>query len=247
MAAFVATSVQTYIGRLDVTSLTKSVTFGPVSVSMQDSTTHADGGYTCVLPGLVSGEVGVELMQDQAAGSLDATLAGPTALSSRYPITVAANPTGTATAGDSCWLTRGVADQYAPLRGAVGEIGMAALHFGTDTAPLLGKLAHPKAARTTSGTGTAVALTGPSASQNIYAALHVFAFSGLTNIVVKVQSDDNSGFTSATDRITFSTVTGITEEWKSLAGDLSTETYWRVSWTVTGTGSCTFAASFGVA
>ena len=60
-----------------------------------------------------------------------------------------------------------------------------------------------------------------------------------------MQSDDNSGFTSATNRITFTQATGVTSELLSVAGAI-TDDYWRLSYTIVG-GSFTFAVALGIA
>lgn len=245
MATFVALYSQVYLGHLDLTGKARELSFGPLKRDMVPSTTFGDGGYGTVLPGLISGEASITGNQDWAADVLDDEIS-IAQLGTQYAYSVVPNPTGTVAAGDTCWFTRGVLDQYAPMQGAVGEIASFMDHLAYDTAIPQGYVAHPLTARTSTGTGTAVALTGPTASQKLYAALHVTAYSGFTNVVVKVQSDDSSGFSSATDRITFSTVTGTTNEFASVAGSFSSETHHRVSWTVTGSGSCTFFAAFGV-
>jgi hypothetical protein len=74
----------------------------------------------------------------------------------------------------------------------------------------------------------------------------VTAYSGFDQIVFKVESDDGAGFGSATDRITFATVTGKTSEFASVVGAFSSETHHRITWAATGAGSCTFVAAFGV-
>lgn len=245
MATFVNLNQKAYLGHLDLTGTAKEITFGPITVDMKDSTTYADGGFTCVLPGLRKGTGGIKGNQDFTVDVLDDELT-VALLGTQYPFTVVPNPTGTVTAGDSAYLSRCLRGDYSPLTGTVGEIASYDHQFPYDTAIARGYVAHPSAARTTTSTGTAVALAGPTAAQKLYAALHVTAFSGFTNVVFKIQSDDNSGFSSATDRITFTTVTGTTSQWSSVAGDFSTETHHRITWTVTGSGSVTFIAVFGV-
>ena len=244
MGSFVALHNKIYVGHLDLTGLANRIDFGPLTRDMKDATTYADGGYSCVKPGLIKGEARVAGFQDWAADVLDDEISVGQ-LGTQYPISVIPNASGTVAAGDPCWLSRGLLDSQG-LPFVKGEMAAFDWHMGYDTAAVRGFVGHPLAARTSSADGTAVALGGPTASQSLYAALHVMAFSGLTNIVVKVQSDDNSGFSSATDRITFSTVTATTSEWKSVAGSFSSETHLRASWAVTGTGSCTFAVTFGV-
>jgi hypothetical protein len=76
--------------------------------------------------------------------------------------------------------------------------------------------------------------------------LHVTAFTGFSQAVIKVQSDSSAGMGSPTDRITFATVTGKTSEFASVVGDFSSETHHRVIYDVTGSGSITFTVAFGV-
>ena len=108
---------------------------------------------------------------------------------------------------------------------------------------------HAKAARTTSASGTARQLGAVSAAQSVYAALHVFAVSGTggPTLTVKVQSDNDGGFPSAADRITFAAATAIGAEWSKLAGAI-TDDWWRIDWAITGTTpSFTFAVAVGIA
>lgn len=245
MASFVGLHNRIYLGHLDLSGLANKVTFGALTRQMQESTTFNDGGYRCVLPGLISGEASVSGNQDWAADILDDEISVGQ-LGTQYAFSVFPNPTGTVAAGDAAWLARGVLDTAEPLKGAVGDVASFMQHLAYDTACARGQVAHPSAARTSTGNGTALTLTGPTASQRLYAALHVTAYSGLTNVVFKVQSDDNSGFSSPTDRITFATVTGRTNEFASVAGNFSTETHHRVTWTVTGSGSVTFVCAVGV-
>ena len=50
----------------------------------------------------------------------------------------------------------------------------------------------------------------------------------------QLQSDDNSSFTSPTDRITFTGITAIGADFQSVAGAI-TDTHWRLNYTVSGT------------
>jgi hypothetical protein len=245
MGSFVALHNKILVGQLDLTSQSNRIDFGPLTRAMKDSTTFADGGYTCVLPGLISGTAGVKGNQDWAAGALDATYS-ISAIGSQYPISTIPCPTGTVTAGDAAYMSRGVLSSLDPLGGTKGELGSFDLGLSYDTVVAQAKVGGYAQASTIDGNGTAVAMAGPTASQSLYAALHVTAYSGLTNVVFKVQSDDNGGFSSATDRITFTTVTAIGSEWKSVAGSFSSETHLRVNVDVTGSGSVTWTVVFGV-
>jgi hypothetical protein len=244
MATFVNMHARAFIGHIDVTNADK-VDFGTITVDAVPFTNFTSGGFTEMKPGLIRGNFQVDAFQDFAADTMDDEL-GVAALGTQYPISVAPNPTGTETAGDAAWFSRGIVTMYDPLGGAKGQAAKAITGAVYDTAVIRGICAHPEAARTTTGNGTIVALTGPTTSQRLYCALHVTAYSGLTNLIVTVQSDDGAGFGSATTRATFATVTGVTSEFTSVAGYGATETHHRIVYTITGTGSVTFAAFLGV-
>lgn len=245
MATFVGVHNKVLLGHLDLTGLTKTVNFGDLTRAMQDSTTFADGAYTCVKPGLISGQASIEGYQDWAADTLDDEISVGQ-LGTSYALTVIPNPTGTVTAGDPCWLSRGIAAKLNPMGGAKGEMADFMIEAAYDTAIAKGLVAHAGTAVTASASDSAVALAGPSASQKLYAALHVTAYSGFDQVVFTVESDDNANFTSATTRITFATVTGTTNEFASVVGSFSSETHHRVKVAVTGSGSVTYTAAFGV-
>lgn len=245
MATFVGMYDRVHLGHIDLTSLTEQVNFGDLSAVAVSFTNFGAGGFQEMKPGLISGEFSATTFQDFALDTLDDEL-GVAGLGTQYPVSVDPCPTGTSTAGDTAYFSRGSIGGYNPMDGAKGGAAKAMIKVPYDAALIRGQVAHPKAARTTTGTGTALVLTGPTAAQKLYLALHIFAYSGLTNVVFTVESDDNAGFTTPTTRITATTVTGVTSQFASLPGDLSTETYHRVKWTATGVGSVTFAAYLGV-
>ena len=165
----------------------------------------------------------------------------------------------------------GIAYSVAPSSAADGDLAYTSkvmrpsYHFGGQVGQLIpytsdvqgygtplvrGKVGHPGGtARTTTGTGTAYQLGALSATQKLYAALHVLSVSGSATptLTVKVQSDDASGFPSATDRITFTAATATGGQFSSVAGAV-TDDWWRVSWTIAGTNpSFLFAVVFGIA
>lgn len=244
MATNVALHRKSYVGALALAANTRDVSYS-IAAAMQPSTTYSDGGWECVRPGLKSGTITFDGFTDFAVGAVDDTI-GVAGLGGQNVISVYENPTGTIAAGDHARISRGVVTTFEPIRGAVGEMAGLMLGAKFDTVVPEALVLHPETSRSSTGTGTAVAMTGPTSSQRLYAALHVVAWSGLTSLVVKVQTDDNGSFTSATDRITFSTATGVTSEWSSVAGAFNTETHVRVSYTIVGTGSCTFAVAAGV-
>ena len=53
-------------------------------------------------------------------------------------------------------------------------------------------------------------------------------------LALKVQSDDNSSFTSATDRITLTNFTAVGAQYSKVAGAI-TDTHYRINYTLSGT------------
>ena len=244
MSSFVGTAHRVYVGPLDLSGLASHVDFGQSSRSMEPCTTFNDGGFNCVKPGMISGSGMVDGYQDYATGVLDDTISIGS-MGSQYAMTVIP-ATGTVAAADPCWFSRGLIGSLNPLDGAKGQMGEFHLGLNFDTTMLRGFVGAPKATVVANTTGTAVAMTGPSATQRLYAWVHVFAYSGFTNVVFTVETDDAVGFPSATTRLTFTTVTGLTSEFASVTGGFATETHARIVATKTGAGSITYAAGFGV-
>lgn len=129
--------------------------------------------------------------------------------------------------------------------GTIGEltpfsIDMAPTKYGTK-----GVIALQPSSRAASANGTSMNLGTITSAQKLVAAVHVTAFSG-TSLDVVIQSDDDTGFPSATSRIAFTQATGITSEWKELAGPITPDNFFRASCTFVGT-SFTALVVVGVA
>lgn len=244
MATMVLLHPRIYAGHMDL-ACASQVDFGTLTAEARPFTSFKSGGFSEYKPGLKSGTFTLTPYSDFAAGAIDDQI-GAATLGTQYPVTVDACPSGTSTVGDRVWFSRGIHTKYAPFDGAVGDEAKSPLEIVYDTAFVPGYLAHPEASRAATGNGTAVALAGPTSSQRLYCALHVTAWSGLTSLTVKVQSDDGSGMASPTDRLTLTAATGLTSQFASTAGGWDTETHHRIVYTIVGTGTCTFTASFGV-
>lgn len=214
------------------------------SVNPLDATSiNVSSGYVTLIGGLKSGTIDMSLMADGSAGfdlhSFD-NLGVPTIPKS--VITRSAD-------GSVAYLMRGITLGYTPVEGAPGDLAMARITGASSGVLVRGRLLHPSSvARTSSSTGTGRQLGAVTSTKSLYAALHVIAASGTTpTLDVKIQSDDNGSFTSATDRITFTqrTTTG-QYDWGSVAGAI-TDDYWRISYTIAGTDpSFTFAVTAGI-
>ena len=209
-----------------------------------DSTPLSAVGWTTIVPGLKTGTVEIEFMQDLTQGGVDDTLWSNFGAASvpRSFVTASAD-------GSVAMLMRGIQLSYTPLTGDVGELAMGSVSSTVSNGPLVrGRLLHPSSvARTSSASGVARQLGEVIAGKSLYAALHVIAASGTSpTLAVKVQSDDNADFTTPTDRITFTTATAKGAQWSSVAGAI-TDDYWRVTYTIGGTSpSFAFAVTAGI-
>jgi hypothetical protein len=156
------------------------------------------------------------------------------------PLSIAPN---TGSEGDLAYLTTHVLGQY-NFGGGVGEPGPFTFEFsaaGTGVRLVRGYVMD-EGAKTGTGTSTGVQVGAVAADETFYAALHVTAFNA-TSMDLKIERDDNSGFTSAADMLTFTTVTGTTSEWKLVAG-AQTDDWYRVNITAfTGTSATIFVTA----
>ena len=88
-------------------------------------------------------------------------------------------------------------------------------------------------ALSTTANGTAYDVGQLSSGQLLYGALHLTAISTGRTLVMKIQSATSSGFTAATDRITFTLTTAVGSTWATPVGGLSTDPrFWRSAWTL---------------
>ena len=152
------------------------------------------------------------------------------------------------TVGSLCYLGKVLETDYKP-GGQVGQLLSWSATLKGNTALARGQILHPQGtARTTTGNGTAVQLGAVTSAQRLYANLHVLSVSGTTpSITVAIQSNVDNTFGSPTTRLTFAADTALDGQALSVLGPI-TDTWWRATWTITGTGpSFLFAVSAGIA
>lgn len=215
------------------TSFTSKLTeaSNQAAVEMLDITTYGDDGVKRFLPGLGSGEFSV-------SGFMDETVIGEAAAwTSATPITFA--PFGLSH-GSPVILVNALRANFEPGSSVAGvssfDIGATVDGYND----IRGRSLHDLTAVTADEDGTSQDWLLSSA-QGGSVHLHVTAFSGLTQAVVKIQdSADNSSWA---DIATFATVTGATAERIELSGSIRRYTRYTVD--VTGTGSITFQTSLG--
>lgn len=103
---------------------------------------------------------------------------------------------------------------------------------------------------TATGSGTSRQVGAVGATETLYAILHVTATSGTTQTFdLLLRSDDNSGMTSPTTRVTFSQVTtSVTAQYAAPVVGAITDDWWDASWTISGsTPSFTFVMGMAIA
>ncbi|MET9952388.1 hypothetical protein ABZ135_12675 [Streptomyces sp. NPDC006339] len=211
---------------------------------VKETTNYRSQGWKEVIGGLGSAEISGE-GQWEAGDPSKVDDASWAQLGGVGPWTVCP---GDSTVGALAYLTNALRADY-KLLDAVGEV---APWSGTAKSswPLVrGQIAHPPGtARTASGSGTAVQLGAVPAGARLYAALHVLSAAGTTpSLTVSVQSDDAAGMASPTSRLTFAAATAAGGQILRTDGTAITDTYYRATWTVSGTSpSFLFALSLGI-
>lgn len=151
------------------------------------------------------------------------------------------------TEGDRVYFTKGVRGAYNPMSGEVGQIIAATLDVKNAGYDLVRGQLMTSGAKSANGTSTGINM-GSAASKRIFSALHVISptTAGVDSITGIIQSDDNSGFTTPTTRLTHTALLEDGADWQQASiGAGITDNWWRASWTVTG-GSFTVFWSFGI-
>lgn len=239
------TGLYAFVGGYNLACTAKSMS-APVGTARKLDTTALCDEWETSITGIKTGTWSAEAMQDFDADQVD-QLVGLSALGVEVPISVL--PAGTSE-GSRAYTFNANQFDYTPFEVSPGDLAMASVSGSVTGSPVVrGTLMNSATtAVTSSGTTTGVQVGSVSASQRMYASLHVLSASGTSpTLDVIVESDDASGFASDTDRVTFTQAAGIGSEWSSVAGAV-TDDYWRVRYTVGGTTpSFTFAVVIGIA
>lgn len=148
--------------------------------------------------------------------------------------------------GDTAYTFRATQGELTPFGGSVGEANKYRLSAVGEDSPLVRGIIAESRTVTAAGTGTLRQLGTLSATQKLYVATHVTAISGTAAIEIDIRSDDHAGATSVTTRaFTTTPLAAVGDDWLTVSGPV-TDDYWRVDWTITGTGSVTFVTTVGI-
>jgi len=123
--------------------------------------------------------------------------------------------------------------------GTVGEVAAFEVNAQCAGDLVSGKIAGT-GAKTSTSQGGGLNLGAVTASQKVFAVLHVTAVAGTNpTLDLTIESDADNNFASPATQLTFTQATTTTSEIKSAAGAI-TDTWWRAKWTIGGTGSPSF-------
>lgn len=243
LTPLVLDDVSIWLSSADLSGYSNKITL-PVVVEALDSTTFASDGWKERVGGLIDMSGSVEGFWEAGDDTMPDDLFWSGLGGNAHPLTCV--PSG-GDAGDVAYLTKVFEARY-DLSGQMGQLVAWAVDLQGNASVARGQIAHAATAVTSSGTGTAIQVGAVATGQRMYANLHALAVTGASPaMTVTVQSAASSSFTSATTRITFTSVTDVGGQASSVVGSI-TDQWWRVLWSVAGTTpSITFAVALGVA
>ena len=228
MAKFVFTDGKLFMGGYDLSSNTSSVTLD-VTSEEQDVTTINSGGFISRIGGLKDSSLAVDGFFEAGANKPDALLGASVG---NELITTVVPDAGVC---NTAYFLKSRLFSY-NIFGTVGEVTPFNISKGHSSDEVVRGTIELDGDLTASGNSTGTQLGAVSSTQKVYAAVHVTGVSGTSTptCTFKLQSADNSGFSSATDRATFTGFTAIGSEMKEVAGAV-TDTYWRLNYVISGT------------
>lgn len=141
----------------------------------------------------------------------------------------------TGAAGEVAYFGRIATGEYSPA-GSVGEMFRFSVSGEASSTPTRGTIIG-NATVTSTGAQSAHQVGAVSASEKLYAGIHVVAASGTSpTLDATIESDAADDFTgSESTRVTFSQFTDIGSEWATPVDGAITDDWWRVAYTIGGT------------
>ena len=246
MATQVFTGGALYLGEYDFSGLTKGFAFeieaDAVDMSVIGSTTRINAG------GLRSVTWNADLLYDATTfeGSLfgyaDAAGANQAMLASFFPA-------GAAAEDEMAYFLRTRPGRFG-LPWTLGEAAMMSIAGESGVlggsrpghSLVQGRLSARGVGVSATANGTGRQMGALATSKQVMAmAGHVTARTGTAAVVFTLESDDNSGFTSATTRSTASSINSVADFGPLVIAGPITDDYWRISYTIGGTGGPSFA------
>lgn len=237
MSSFAFTDATIWLAGVDFTGYSNEVALS-LSADELDATVFGLGGYRARKAGLKSAESNVKgFWEDVPDLAIFPNLGTADAVET-------VSPTGVA--GDVAYMVQVARFGYTAF-GAIGDLTPFELKMmsSNGVGAIRGQVAKAKGSVSATGQlGSILSLGAPTASQFVYATVHVF--SAGTTITLQLQSDTGSGFASATTQATIGPITAAGGTWMTrVAGALAGETHWRLNVSAI-TGTFSVAAAIGV-
>ena len=228
MAKYVFTDGKVFLNGYDLSSHVNAVNLD-VTADEVEVTTLQSGGFKERLGGLKDSTISIDGFFESGANKPDALLGANVG---NELITTIVPDAGV---GNIAYFLKSKLFSY-NIFGAVGEVTPFNISKSNSTDAVVRGTIQLDSNITASGNSTGSNLGAVSSTESVYAVVHCYALSGTSTptITFKLQSDDNSSFTSPTDRATFTSLTAIGSEIKKVSGAI-TDTYWRLNYTVSGT------------
>ena len=240
MAKFVFNDGKVFSGGYDLSDHITSVNLEIMAEEL-DATTINSGGFRERLGGLKDSTLSMDAFYEAGANKPDALLGA--SVGNELIVTTVPD----AGVGNTAYFMKSRLFSYS-MFGTVGEIAPFSIPKSqSDDEVVQGKI-EIDGALTATGNSTGVQLGAVGATEKVYVAIHCYAVSGTStpSVTFKLQSDDNSSFTSPTNRITFNNITDIGADYQSAAGAI-TDTYYRLNYTISGTSpSFSIHATIGI-
>lgn len=239
MAKLVLLDTRIYVSGLDLSGYSNQIEIGE-KFDDRVTTNFRSGKARELLGGLAEVEISGEgqFSEGTAADPGDSFWANRRVIE---PWSVAADSDSDLNVGSLMYLTTALRTKMR-IGGGVGEVHEWSGDAMGSQALVRGRVLHASGvARTATGSGTVVDfLAGPVAGQQAFANLHVVSLAGTSpTLTVTVQSATTLGFGSPTTRGTFTVANAIGGQSLKIASP-GTDRYWRVGYTITGTGSPSF-------
>jgi hypothetical protein len=237
MAELVLTNAKIYADKYDLSGESNKLAL-KFGAELKDKTNFGSGGTRQRIPGLFTCSLVADGFWGSAAPVVGVSQAGTdTAL---HPLiglqdTLISVAAAGVNVGDIGYFFKGVVGQLD--RGAkIGDLFPFVATAGERGDPLLRGTLMATGTKTTTANGAGVQVGAISATQKLYAGLHIFEpFAGVTpTLTVKIQSNVDNAWGAPTDRITFTAATGATAQYATPLAGAITDQWWRAVWTFSG-------------
>jgi hypothetical protein len=231
MAPRVLTNAKILLGGFDLSGDLNAIAID-YKGELLDDTTFTSGGTRVRKGGLKVVTVDGEGFWNGGADALDDALFAKVGVDN-VPLTITPEA---GLEGESGFAMLAVVGDYSP-GGEIGELLPFTVSAESDGDLVRGTIMLNRTAVASANSGAARQVGAVSATQKLYAALHVLAAAGVApTLDVVVKSDDLQAFGSAVPRITFGQKTAVGSEWAAPVIGPITDAWWRCEFTIAGAG-----------